>query len=167
VLLIDLWAKVRDAEDAPYADSTWMAYTAATPPGDLVEAFAAARAGRDAAVAAVAAAARAGTPIAGRTVDRVARAAIEQAGLAAQLVHRTGHSLGSDHVHGMGTNLDDVEFPDDRPLVSWSGFTIEPGLYWPGRFGVRLEVSIILEPDGPRLTTESQSELTLMGAALR
>src|SRR5579875_2590873 len=35
VLLIDLWAKVRDVEDAPYADSTWMAYTGPTPPADL------------------------------------------------------------------------------------------------------------------------------------
>ena len=49
-------------------------------------------------------------------------------GLEGHLLHRTGHNLGTDHVHGMGTNLDDVEFPDDRPLLPWSGFTVEPGL---------------------------------------
>ena len=58
VLLIDLWAKVRDAEEAPYADSTWMAYTGAQPPADLVRAVAAVRAARDAAIAAVNAAAQ-------------------------------------------------------------------------------------------------------------
>jgi len=164
VLLIDLWARVRDAEDAPYADSTWMAYTGPTPPADLVRAFDIAAASRDAALAAVEGTARAGTPIAGREVDRIARAVVAEAGLAGALVHRTGHSLGVDHIHGMGANIDDVEFPDDRPLLPYSGFTVEPGLYWPGRFGVRLEVSAILLPDRVRVTTESQATLTLFPA---
>lgn len=162
VLLIDLWAKARDAEDAPYADSTWMAYTGAVPPPELARAFDVVRDARDAAVAAIDSAAQAGKPIAGREVDRVARASISAAGFEGQLVHRTGHSLGTDHVHGMGANLDSVEFPDDRPLLAGGGFTVEPGLYWPGRFGVRLEVSAMLLPGGVRLTTESQSELTLL-----
>ena len=98
----------------------------------------------------------------GRQVDLVARASIEAAGLSDYIAHRTGHSLGTDHIHGMGANLDSVEFPDDRPLLPWSGFTVEPGLYWPGRFGVRMEVSAILTPDGLRVTTESQTDLTLM-----
>jgi Xaa-Pro aminopeptidase len=62
----------------------------------------------------------------------------------------------------MGTNLDDVEFPDDRPLLPGSGFTVEPGLYLPGRFGVRLEVSAILLPGGVQVTTERQEQLTLL-----
>lgn len=164
VLLIDLWARVRDAEDAPYADSTWMAYTGSTPPAQLQHAFIAVRDARDAAVAALATAMQAGTPIAGREVDRVARASIVATGLGEYLFHRTGHSLGTDHVHGMGTNLDDVEFPDDRPLLLGSGFTVEPGLYWPGQFGVRLEVSAILLHSGPLLTTEAQRDLTLIAA---
>ena len=162
VLLMDVWAKVRDAEDAPYGDSTWMSYIGANPPADLTRAFAAVRDARDAAIAAIGAAARAGRAIAGRAVDRVARDSITAAGLSAYLIHRTGHSLGTDHVHGMGANLDNVEFPDDRPLLVGSGFTVEPGLYWPGRFGVRMEVSAILRPDGPYLTTESQRDLTLI-----
>jgi Xaa-Pro aminopeptidase len=162
VLLIDLWAKVRDAGDGPYADSTWMAYTGTEPPADLVRAFEATRDGRDAAIDAIDAATQDGTSISGHEVDRVARATIADAGLADALIHRTGHSLGTDHVHGMGTNLDGVEFPDNRPLLPWSGFTVEPGLYWPGRYGVRLEVSAILRPDGVQVTTESQDRLTLL-----
>jgi Xaa-Pro aminopeptidase len=162
VLLIDLWARVRDAEDAPYADSTWMAYTGSAPPEDLRATFAAAREARDAAIAAIDRAARAGRTLAGREVDHVARASVERADMAEYLVHRTGHSLGTEHVQGVGTNLDDVEFPDDRPLLPGSGFTVEPGLYLPGRFGVRLEVSAVLLTNGVRLTTESQQELTLI-----
>ncbi len=162
VLLIDLWAKVRDVEDAPYADSTWMAYTGPTPPDDYMSAFTAVRAARDAAIELIESAARAGRSVAGREIDRAARDSVARAGLAEHLVHRTGHSLGTDHVHGMGTNLDDVEFPDDRPLLTGSGFTVEPGLYWPGRFGVRLEVSAMLLPEGPRVTTERQEEISVM-----
>ena len=62
----------------------------------------------------------------------------------------------------MGTNLDDVEFPDDRALLPGSGFTVEPGLYVPDQFGVRLEVSAILERAGVRVTTERQHKLTLV-----
>lgn len=162
VLLIDLWARVRDAADAPYADSTWMAYTGSTPSAEIAHAFEVTRAARDASIGAIAAACRGGTAISGRAADEAARASVFAAGLGDWLIHRTGHSLGSDHVHGMGANLDAVEFPDDRPLLPYSGFTVEPGLYWPGRFGIRLEVSAILLPEGPRLTTERQDALTLV-----
>ncbi|HKO25003.1 MAG TPA: M24 family metallopeptidase [Chloroflexota bacterium] len=73
VVLIDLWARIRDVGDAPSAESTWMAYTGLTPPPDLVREFAAACAARDAALAAIEAATRAGMPIAAREVDRIAR----------------------------------------------------------------------------------------------
>ena len=162
VLLIDLWTQVRDALDAPYADSTWMAYTGATPPVDVLQAFEAVRAARDAALKAIATSVRDGVAITGRGVDRAARTVLVDAGFGESIFHRTGHSLGMDHVHGMGTNLDDVEFPDDRELLAYSGFTVEPGLYWPGRFGMRLEVSAILLPSAPLVTTEIQRELTIL-----
>jgi Xaa-Pro aminopeptidase len=164
VLLIDLSSRVRDAAGAPFADSTWMSYTGTSPPTELTGAFEAVREARDAAIEKIAEASSSGQSISGEQVDRVARSAIERRGLTARLIHRTGHSLGSDHVHGMGTNLDSVEFPDDRSLLPWSGFTVEPGVYFPDRFGVRLEVSVILEPQGPRVTTERQNELTLLRA---
>jgi len=162
VLLIDLWAKVRDAANAPFADSTWMSYTGPTPPADVQHAFTTARQARDAAIDHINTARASGVVVTGREVDQVTRAVILAAGLGDHLMHRTGHSLGADHTHGMGTNLDDIEFPDDRPLLPWCGFTVEPGLYWPGRFGIRLEVSAILLPDRVQVTTESQQELTLI-----
>ncbi len=162
VLLIDLWARVRDVDDAPYADSTWMAFTGATPPAEVQTAFEAVRDGRDVAIAAIDEALRSGTVITGQEVDRVTRDFFVNAALSNYLIHRTGHSLGIDHVHGMGTNLDAIEFPDDRALLPDSGITIEPGLYFPGRFGMRLEVSAIVIPDGVRVTTERQMELTLV-----
>jgi Xaa-Pro aminopeptidase len=162
VLLIDLFTRVSAEDSAPYADSTWMAYTGSNPPDTLVRMFEAARTARDESIGAIDVAARAGRTVTGLEVDHIARASIKDAGFGDYLIHRTGHSLGSDHVHGLGTNLDEVEFPDDRPLLTWSGFTVEPGLYLPGEFGVRLEVSAILTPECVQVTTERQDELTLL-----
>jgi Xaa-Pro aminopeptidase len=162
VLLIDLWCRVRGEPDAPYADSTWMAYAGTQPPPDITAAFNAVRDARNAAVALIDRTTRDRREIAGREADRAAREVLMAAGFTDALVHRTGHSLGIDHVHGVGTNLDDVEFPDDRPLVLGSGFTVEPGIYFPGRFGMRSEVSAILAPEGVEVTTESQTTLTLL-----
>jgi Xaa-Pro aminopeptidase len=162
VLVLDLWGKVAGEDGAPYADSTWMAFAGSDPPDEVLAIFAAVRDAREAAIFAIDQAACAGHTITGREVDRAGRAAIERAGMSEYLIHRTGHSLGTEHVQGMGTNLDDVEFPDDRPLLPGSGFTVEPGLYLPGRFGVRLEVSAILLPGGVQVTTERQEQLTLL-----
>jgi Xaa-Pro aminopeptidase len=162
VLLIDLWCRVPGEPDAPFADSTWMAFVGANPPADVQAAFDAVAAARRTAVQAVDASLRAGQSIAGSAADRAAREVLIAAGYEDQIVHRTGHSLGIDHVHGVGTNLDSVEFPDDRPLLTNSGFTVEPGLYFPGRFGIRSEVSAILRADHVEITTESQDTLTLL-----
>ncbi|MEK7764914.1 MAG: M24 family metallopeptidase, partial [bacterium] len=55
--------------------------------------------------------------------------------------------------HGLGVNLDSVEAPDDRPLPPGGAFTIEPGLYLPGRWGMRTEIDVVLERGTARVTT--------------
>ena len=58
-------------------------------------------------------------------------------------VHRTGHSI--DHrLHGSGPHLDDYETHDDRQLLDGVGFSVEPGIYLTGEFGVRSEVNVHL-----------------------
>lgn len=160
ILLIDLWCRSCESDDAPFADSTWMAYTGSQPPSDYLHVFDVTAGARNAAIECLAAGASAQGPVRGADVDRHARDVVRQAGLESHLIHRTGHSLGTDHTHGMGTNLDAVEFPDERPILTDSGFTVEPGLYLPDRFGVRLEVSAIMKPQGPEITTEVQRAVT-------
>jgi Xaa-Pro aminopeptidase len=104
----------------------------------------------------------AGRPLHGFEVDRAARAVIDAAGYGDGILHRTGHSLGSE-VHGNGVNMDDLETRDDRLLVPGLGFTIEPGIYLPGDFGVRSEVNMVVEAGRARITTEAQQELVLLG----
>ena len=79
-------------------------------------------------------------------VDRAARAVIEQAGYGPHFLHRTGHGLGLQ-VHEppflVGGNAEVLE----EGMV----FSVEPGIYLPGRFGVRLEVIASVTSDGVAL----------------
>ncbi len=80
----------------------------------------------------------------GREADSAARAVIEAAGFGDQFVHRTGHSIGRE-VHGAGANLDSLETLDDRMLIENTCFSVEPGIYLDGRFGVRSELDMTIE----------------------
>ena len=73
-------------------------------------------------------------------------------------MHRTGHAIDSD-LQGAAADLDDYEVKDARPLVVGSGFTIGPGVYFPGEFGVRAEVSAYLGPRGLEVTTPKQESI--------
>ena len=141
LLLLDLWGKM-DRPGAVYADITWVGFTGASVPAEQARAFDAVARARDAAVNLVQTAVRSGAELRGWEVDRAARGVLEQAGYAAHVLHRTGHSLG-ETVHGNGVHLDDYETHDERRLLPGSGFTIEPGLYF-DTFGVRTEINMII-----------------------
>ena len=143
LVLLDLWAKEPGAA-AIYADLTWMAYAGARAPEEYARVFAIVAEARDAAVDFIRARVGAGAPVRGEEADRAARGVIERAGFAEQFVHRTGHSIGRE-VHGTGANLDSLETHDHRTLIDRTCFSVEPGIYLPGRFGVRSELDMTIE----------------------
>src|SRR5260221_1287204 len=159
VLLLDLWGKLPQP-GAVYADITWVGFTAQTVPDPYVQAFNAARNGRDAAVTLVKDAVAAGRVLRGVEVDRACRAVVDQAGFGAQFVHRTGHSLGTE-VHGNGVHMDDFETHDERRLIPGTGFTIEPGVYTKA-FGVRTEINMFVGDREATVTGPLQTELVLL-----
>jgi Xaa-Pro aminopeptidase len=157
VVLLDLWAG--RSRETVFADQTWMGFSGARPPAKVELVWRVVRDARDAAIAAVRDAVAAGRPVSGFEGDRAARAVIERAGYGASFVHRTGHSIDRD-LHGSGPHLDDYETHDDRRLVPGVGFSVEPGIYLPGEFGVRSEVNMYWGPHGPMVTPgEPQREL--------
>jgi Xaa-Pro dipeptidase len=158
-LLIDLWAKER-APESVYADITWCGVCAPSPSERQAEVFAHVAAARDAALQLV----RDRYPhqlVCGFEVDDAARQVIQRAGYGERFIHRTGHSIGiSDH--GQGANMDNLETHDTRRLLPMTGFSIEPGIYLPGDFGVRSEINVALtgEAAGVEVTGgEPQREL--------
>jgi Xaa-Pro dipeptidase len=159
LVLLDLWAKL-DRPGAVFADITWMGYTGRQAPDRHVQAFAAVRAARDAAITLVQRATAAGQELRGWQVDRAASSVLRSAGYGAQILHRTGHSLGEE-VHGAGVNMDDYETHDDRRLLPGTGFTIEPGVYFDD-FGVRSEINMIVQAREAVVTGPPQTEIVAL-----
>lgn len=160
LVLIDLWGKLR-TPGAVFADITWVGYTGQVVPDEYQRAFAAARDGRDAAIALVKASVTEGRDLRGWQVDRACRDVIEKAGFGELFIHRTGHSLGEE-VHGNGVHMDDYETHDDRRLIPGTGFTIEPGVYT-DRFGVRTEINMFIAEREARVTGPLQQEIVSLG----
>jgi Xaa-Pro dipeptidase len=142
-ILLDLWAK-ESAPDSIYADFTWVAFAGEKIPAEHARVFEIVAQARNATVDLVQRCVAAGEPVSGREADRAARSVIEAAGFGDAFVHRTGHSIGRE-VHGTGANLDSLETLDDRTLVDSTCFSVEPGIYLPGKFGVRSELDMTIE----------------------
>jgi len=159
LVLLDLWGKL-DAPGAVFADITWMGYAGRAVPERFSRAFATIRDARDAAVELVQSSVRAGRELRGWEVDRAAMTVLRDAGYADNILHRTGHSLGTT-VHGNGANMDDYETHDDRRLLAGSGFTIEPGVYFDD-FGVRTEINMVVAPRDAAVTGPRQPEIAAL-----
>jgi len=142
LLLIDLWAKRAEAGSV-YADITWTGYVGRTVPVKHREIFDLVRQGRDAALGFVRTEIAAGHRPFGWEVDDACRQVIQRAGYGDQFVHRTGHSIGEE-VHGNGANIDGLETQDTRRLMPRTCFSIEPGIYLPGEFGIRSELDVYI-----------------------
>lgn len=164
VLLVDLFAREKDAGDGTpgvYADQTWMA-TLGAPSPRVVQVWEAVRDARDAAIALLADRLSRGEAVRGGEADTAARAVIEARGYGRYFTHRTGHSIDPRSLHGAGPHLDDLESREERLLLPGCGFSIEPGIYLPGEFGVRSEVNGFVGADGLEITPEPQRELLVV-----
>jgi Xaa-Pro dipeptidase len=157
LVLLDLWAG--RSRNTVFADQTWIGFAGSQVPGRVQEVWRAVRGARDAAIESIRLASSGRKPIAGFEADRAARAVVEAAGFGEAFVHRTGHSIDRS-LHGSGPHLDDYETHDDRVLLPGVGFSVEPGIYLPGAFGIRSEVNVYMTESGPEVTPrEPQVEL--------
>jgi Xaa-Pro aminopeptidase len=157
-LLIDMWARL-DQPDSVYYDITWTAFCGLEPPHPVQNVFQIVREARDRAIQRVQDAVAAGQSLRGFEVDDAARDYIKKCGFGDYFIHRTGHSIGTE-VHGAGANMDNLETHDERRIIPWTCFSIEPGVYLP-EFGIRSEVDVFVDEDGARVTGEKQEQLVV------
>lgn len=163
-VLIDLWAKEKNPK-AIMADITWTGFIGTKPSDEHVKVFNTVRDARDAAVNFVQSSLSAGKAIRGCDVDDACRKVIVDAGYGQYFIHRTGHSIHT-MTHGNGTNIDNLETHDDRPISPRTCFSIEPGIYLEGRFGVRSEIDVFVKDAKTAVVTgiPAQRELVLIDA---
>ena len=139
-VLIDAATKL-NKPDAVATDQTWTGYVGEIVPEEYTRIFNIVREARDSAIEFVRKNIRDGKPIRGAEVDDVSRGVITRAGFGDQFTHRTGHSIGEE-THGNGVNIDDFETRDSRRITPGVCFSIEPGIYQEGKFGVRSEINV-------------------------
>ena len=157
LVLLDLWAG--RSLDTVFADQTWIAFAGSYLPPQVAEVWRTVRRARDAAIDVIREASAEHRSIAGYEADQAARAVVSAAGYGDAFVHRTGHSIDRD-LHGSGPHLDDYETHDERVLLPGVGFSVEPGIYLPGNFGIRSEVNVFMDRSGPVVTPrEPQQEV--------
>jgi len=114
------------------------------------------RAGQVVAQANTAARALAAPGVTAEQVDHAARSAIERAGFGEYFIHRTGHGLGLE-----GHEEPYIRAGNPLPLAPGMTFTIEPGIYLPGRGGVRIEDDIVITPNGSECLSDLPRDLIL------
>ncbi|MDO8307853.1 MAG: Xaa-Pro peptidase family protein [Actinomycetota bacterium] len=93
-----------------------------------------------------------------RSVDGVARAVIDSAGFGAAFTHGLGH--------GVGLEIHEAPMVGPRATGSMApdmAITVEPGVYLLGRGGVRIEDTLVVTDNGPRVLTEAPRELVVVG----
>ncbi len=160
-ILLDLWCKQK-YPGAVYADITRVGVAAPWPTQKQQEIFNLVKTARNQATLFINERYELHRPIQGWEVDQMCRDIIQEAGYEEYFIHRTGHNLGEE-VHGPGANLDNLETHDDRQLLPGTCFTIEPGIYIPQQFGVRMEYDVYLDPVGKiQITGGIQEELVCL-----
>ncbi len=141
LLLLDFSARLAPA--GIYADLTRVYFLGENVPEEIQRMGHYVFEARDAAVQLLRQRADFGKLPTGAEVDAAARGVIAKAGFAERFLHRTGHSI-DHHGHGDGVNNDDFETRDTRRHLPDTCFSIEPGIYLPGRFGIRSEIDVCL-----------------------
>lgn len=135
------------------SDMTRVVAAGAAPPPDLAEAYdALVEAQQDAVGSAVVGASC-------ESVDRVARTGLVAAGWGEWFIHRTGHGIG----------IEEHEDPyivegNSEPLRAGHAFSVEPGIYVPGKWGIRLEDIVVATEDGPVACNAADHALVVVDA---
>jgi Xaa-Pro aminopeptidase len=158
-VLIDLWCKEKE-NGSIYADITRVCFVGDHPEPEFKKVFFHVLNAQSKAIAFLRERIEKRIPVYGYEVDAVARKEIDRAGYGEYFIHRLGHSIDTA-LHGIGANLDNYETYDEREIIPGTCYSVEPGIYLPGKFGIRLETNVLVEVDNVSITGGLQEEIYL------
>jgi Xaa-Pro aminopeptidase len=158
-VLIDLWCKEKE-NGSIYADITRVCFVGDHPEPEFKKVFFHVLNAQSKAIAFLRERIEKRIPVYGYEVDAVARKEIDRAGYGEYFIHRLGHSIDTA-LHGLGANLDNYETYDEREIIPGTCYSVEPGIYLPGKFGIRLETNVLVEVDNVFITAGVQEEIYL------
>jgi Xaa-Pro aminopeptidase len=147
IVVVDIGGPVEPG----YNSDCTRTYSLGEPAPDVAGQYAVLQRAQAAAVAAV----RPG--VSAESIDAAARDVLAEAGLAEYFVHRTGHGIGLS-VHEEPY----IVAGNDQPLAEGMAFSVEPGIYLPGRWGARIEDIVIVTADGALPVNTRPHDLTVV-----
>ena len=156
LVLIDVWARLNE-ERAPFADITWMGYCGKVIPTKIKEVFARVIRVRNFIIDFIKKRLKNKEFPKTKEVEMATRNCFRKFGLEIFFLHRTGHSLGFQACHGKYFRFDKKSKAKIKPNIP---FTIEPGLYFKNKFGIRSEINCYLTEDYRLIiTTKTQNKI--------
>jgi len=156
LILVDVWSRLK-GENSPFTDITWMAYSGEQVPKEIQETFDRVIKARDTALEFIKSNLKRKKLPKTKDIDKITRDYFKRFGLDKYFIHMTGHSLGLHICHGKYFRLGRTSDARLRPDIP---FTIEPGLYFKNKFGIRSEINCYVNKDYKLIiTTEVQRKI--------
>jgi len=156
LILIDIWARL-NKECAPFADISWVGYSGKYIPKEIREIFSRVIEARNFAVSFIKKSLKNKKFPKTKEVEIATRNYFRKFNLDKYFLHRTGHSLGLHICHGKYFRFDKKSKTRIKPNIP---FTIEPGLYFKNKFGIRSEIDCYVTEDYKLIvTTKIQNKI--------
>lgn len=157
LILLDFWARLNQAQ-SPQADLTWMAFSGKKVSGEVNRIFNLVIKARNKSLHELKKTILKKQMPSGFSLDEAARGVIRKAGHVEKFMHTTGHSLGFSSPHGREPGLN---YKNHLPIEKNLGYTIEPGVYFKNKFGIRSEIDFYINLKNQLIvTTEIQKKIS-------
>jgi Xaa-Pro aminopeptidase len=159
LILLDIWARLK-IRNAPFADITWMAYYGSSIPAKIQKVFKTVIRAKEKSLNHIEKQLAKEIMPTGRELDKLVIKIIADSGYDKNFLHHTGHSLGIIKDHG---TYPGISIKNKEKIHKNLGYTIEPGIYLPGDFGVRSEIDFYVSVNNKLIvTTNSQKNISII-----
>lgn len=159
-ILIDLWAKL-NIKNAPFADITWVAFYGKIIPVEIQRIFDIVIIAKNNTLSFIKSQLKNDIIPYGKDIELSGFEIIKKEGYEKNILHELGHSIGINNDHGAKPNW--IYKKNKHRLLKNLAYTIEPGIYFKNKFGVRSEIDFYISENNKLVvTTDSQKEIVLL-----